>query len=639
MCLEFCVVKVRAQESSQIIKFDTVHLKLGQILTINNRSFISHKDTILYIPQNVPYKISKKKDTGFFEKLDSTAQYNRLTRELRNMILVKRKPHVTVEAQSAVQSESNFVAYRNKIIRNITFKQLDVFGPTIDDTTRTADTWIEKTGNRFHINTKYYLLKNNLIIKPGEPLDPLKLADNERLLREASYIHDAKFFVQEINPENDSVDIYIVIKDVWSKAFNIRADNLYGGRLEFWDRNIFGFGHEIQNNLYWNSRENQMLGYEGLYSIPNIGGSFIRGRAQYLTKFGTQVYGIAFDRNFFAPSTKYAGGISFYKTAKPGVFEYSDTTIVLPTGYNKSDVWLGRSFVLNPSNQGFQFRKNITLTLRVTNTTMLRRPIVSENQFYNYQNRTLYLSSITFTKQKYLKSNLIYNYGRAEDIPYGMELQLTTGYEINEYKNRSFVGVNLAKATYNTDLGYFYFNVGHEGFISGKKIEQGAINGKFSYFTPLFKYKKFKFRDFFDINYTKGINRYKDEYLTLNEEYGLTGFINDSLKGNERLNLNFETVCFSPWYFYEFRFVFFAAAEVSLFGKNKDLWTNPVYSGLSLGIRIRNERLVFNTLELRFHIYPNKPPYSNTHILSLSGEQLLSPETFNTKPPAVSNFR
>ena len=632
------LIRIEAQEPYQIIKFDTVHFKQGYILTINNHSYISSKDTLLLIPSTVIYKIQKKRGQGFYEKLDSSAQYSRLTREIRNMILTRNRPGISVEKGSALNSEIAFLPYKDKIIRHITFKQLNVFGSSIEDTTLTESTWIERTGNNLHTNTKKSLLRNNLLFKEGDFIDPLKLADNERLLRAATYIHDAKIYIQDNSFNPDSVDVIIVVKDVWSKAFDVKVNNLHGGKFSIWDRNILGLGHENQNNIYWNSKENKTLGYEGLYSLPNIGGSFIKGRAQYLDRFGTKTYGISFDRNFYTPNTKYAGGLSYFKTNKPDIFVYPDTSIIYPVEFTKSDFWFGRSVPFN--NSDLNSRKNLTFILRATNTNIIKRPVLSEYEFYNYHNRTLYLASLTITNQKFFKSNLIYNFGRTEDIPFGLQYGITGGFETNEFKSRSFLGTNFSWANYNEKIGYIYFGIGHEGFINAeKKLEQGIIYFKFNHFTPLLKYKKFRFRHFVNLDFTKGINRYKDEFLTLNEEYGLNGFINDSLKGNERFNMKFETVCFSPWYFYEFRFVFFASAELSLFGKNKNIWENPLYSGLSLGIRIRNERLVFNTIELRFHVYPFKGQYSNTELISLSGEQYLSPPNFITKQPGTSTFR
>ncbi|NJK98911.1 MAG: hypothetical protein HC905_31950 [Bacteroidales bacterium] len=467
--------------------------------------------------------MEQKKSAGFFERLDSTAQYNRLARELRNMILVNRKPGLKIETGATTKSETDFIKYEGRIIRNIGFKQLNVFGPTIEDTTREAVTWIEKTGNKFHFKTKPYLLRNSLIIKSGYPLDPLKLADNERILREAKYIQDAKIYVHPISEGIDSVDVYIVVKDVWSKAFDLKLDNLYGGSFSLWDRNIFGFGHENQNSIYWDSKENEALGYEGVYNIPNIGGSFIRGRGLYSDKFGNRIYGISIDRTFFAPNIKYAGGLSYYKTNKPEYFQYPDTTIIAPVSFYKTDFWLGRSILLNPANTSSRSRNNLTFAVRTTKTSILQRPPLAEDQFYNYQNRILYLGSITYSRQRFYNSNLIYNYGRTEDIPLGFEFQMNGGYETREFKNRVYAGFNVAYANYFDKTGYFYFRLGHDGFGLDKKLEQGIVTGRFNHFTPLYHYKRFKFRHFIDIDYTKGINRFRDEYLTLNNDYGLYG--------------------------------------------------------------------------------------------------------------------
>lgn len=629
-----------AQEPYQTLKVDTVVLKKGYILTVHNRSFILTKDTIFYIPKEVPYRVQKKQN-NIFEKLDSTAQKNKLTRELRNLILTRPKSQVTIETTATIKSESSFLTHKDKIIRNISFKQLDVFGPSVDDTTIKIINWVEKTGNKIHFKTKPFLLYNNLFIKSGEKVDPLKIADNERILRETSYLRDAKIYLRDLGENSDSVDIYILTKDIWPKTFDLRVNSLHGGSLSLWDKNIFGLGHEVQNTIFWDSKEEEAWGYEGNYSIPNIGGTFIRGRARYMDKFGNKTYGVSFDRNFYTPNTKYAGGLSFFRTLTSDYFEYSDTTLFSPVEFVKSDIWLGRSFSLNSSLLSkFKSRNNISFILRVTNNDIKNRPEVGPEQFYKYHSRTIFLSSVAYTRQNFVKSNLIYNFGKTEDIPYGTQIQFSGGYETNEFKCRAFLASKFAWAIYKPKFGYLYYRIGHEGFINAdNKIEQGSVISELNYFTPLFSYKRFKFRHFFNSNYTKGINRYKDEFLTINEDYGLRGFVNDSLRGNERLNLHAESVCFTPWYFHGFRFTFFASAELSLFGRNVDLWKNPLYSGLSLGIRIKNDRLVFNTIEFRFFFYPNIKQYSNTQLFNLSGEHTLSPENFNTLSPEVSTFR
>ena len=40
---------------------------------------------------------------------------------------------------------------------------------------------------------------------------------------------------------------------------------------------------------------------------------------------------------------------------------------------------------------------------------------------------------------KYYKANLIYDFGRTEDIPTGLMLSLTTGYEKSEFDNYGYI--------------------------------------------------------------------------------------------------------------------------------------------------------------------------------------------------------
>ena len=55
----------------------------------------------------------------------------------------------------------------------------------------------------------------------------------------------------------------------------------------------------------------------------------------------------------------------------------------------------------------------------------------------------MFLFSLPF-QDKFYKTNLIYSYGRTEDIPCGVLVNLTAGKEINEYKERFYTGINLS---------------------------------------------------------------------------------------------------------------------------------------------------------------------------------------------------
>jgi len=62
-------------------------------------------------------------------------------------------------------------------------------------------------------------------------------------------------------------------------------------------------------------------------------------------------------------------------------------------------------------------------------------------------------------------------------------------------------------------------------------------------------------------------------------------------------------------------------------------------TALGLGLRIRNDNLVFNTFQIRLGFFPNAPRYSRVSPLLVSGEELLRPPTFDPVPPAIIPYR
>jgi hypothetical protein len=270
------------------------------------------------------------------------------------------------------------------------------------------------------------------------------------------------------------------------------------------------------------------------------------------------------------------------------------------------------------------------------------RPNITETSYYSLQNKTLLLGSASYSNHSYFKSNFIYNFGRTEDIPIGSEFSITLGKEINEFANRFYAATNVSIGTFIGNIGYFYSSINFGSFfLKNGKLEQGVITSQLQYFSPLILIKRYKFRQFMNFNLTSGINRFSKEYLTINDNSGgISGFINDSLYGVKRINLHWETVCFTPWEFYDFRCVFFLFADHSWLAKNQEkLLSRLPYTGFGFGIRIRNERLVFNTIQIGITIYPNIPSGSKTRIIQISGEPLLHSPNFLPQSPGLIPYQ
>jgi hypothetical protein len=219
-------------------------------------------------------------------------------------------------------------------------------------------------------------------------------------------------------------------------------------------------------------------------------------------------------------------------------------------------------------------------------------------------------------------------------------LTVTAGKEINEFKKRDYLGFNLSFGKSFGTIGYFYSSGGLASFFNGSRTEEGLLMIRTSYFSNLVYIGNYKVRNFIKADYTRGFDRYLDEHLAFNRDGGFSGFRNDSVGGAQRLSVNLESVLFIPRNYYGFRFAFFAFADAGcLFGTNQILKNGVFLSSVGLGIRIRNDNLLLNTLQIRLVFYPNLPLYSNVSYLSLSGEQLLKPDNFDPGPPSTLLYR
>jgi hypothetical protein len=635
----FSFSALKGQKSISPVHKDTIRLKEGSTLILNKKKIKIHSDTTFILLSNVKYEIILSREDRFYNNIENRAKNNFWTRELHNIIITDNQSINKTDTIKIQPSSQPFEAYRKKNIRNIIIKQLPVFGPTISDTLSKPTTFFQKTANKLHFQTKKFLIVRNLLFKENDPVNPDVLADNERILRSLPYIEDSKIEIIPLGPKTDSVDVMVIVKDNWTLAFDLKIDKLNTGRINFLNKNIFGLGQEMQNSVLWNKNRRPGTGYEGMYMIHNIGGSFIKGNIIYNKSFGEQILGLNLNRDFFTPNVKYAGGFAF-KNVKADIRHFDIfPEVFFPIEFNEYQFWSGRSFLLTKENTK-QTRQNITFAGKVIIDRFYDRPVVSKTSYYQLFNKNLFLFSVIYTHQNYFKSNRIYNFGRTEDIPVGIEFAITSGYEISEFYKRKYISGKIASGKFLGRYGYLSAGTSIGSFFNGSQSEQGVLSANCNYFTNLYVFNRYGFRQFITLNLTKGINRFYPEYIYMNDTRGISGLRNDSIFGNHRLNMKCETVCFTPWKFLDFKFVLFAYSDLTWLGKeNQKIFYGSPYAGFGFGVRLRNERLVFNTIQLRFSFYPNIPQGSITSFMKLSGEPVLNPVDFSPKAPQLIDFK
>jgi hypothetical protein len=593
-------------------------------------SFFSN-DTSLKLRSSLvpPTTLLKSKNSEFFVSLKVRASKNLLTRKLYDFVVVN--PDTTNKKQITGRSDANYIRYSGKKIRKIEIQKLNVFGTDINNPASNNPKKINDILNSTHFNTNENIIRKNLLFSEGDEISPLLLSDNERLLRQLPYIDDARIIVVPVSDE--VVDILVLTKDVYSLGALYTYKGLENGSVSVCDKNIFGMGHEFGLDVPYNSKDSDSPGIGVHYLANNIGKSFINLNVYFLYGLGEKTYGFDLSRNFVSSTTKYAGGISvrqMYTT------ENLDTLLVpAPLKYNLQDYWLSRSFLINKESVS-----RIIIGARYTNNNVFDRPLILPESYYNLQNYRIFLGSLALSIQKYYKTNLLYSYGRTEDIPYGALFKFTAGREFNEFKLRTYLGGEVSLGKSINSVGYFYNYAGLSTYLNENQTEQGVLTLGMNYFSNLVTIGNIKIRNFVNFEYMRGFNRYSNEFLKFENVNGFSGFKNDSVNGTQRLSVRLESVLFSQLNIYGFRFAFFGFTDFSfLSGTNEILGNGYSLSSIGVGIRIRNDNLVFNTFQIRIGFFPNPPSYSKTDAVVISGEQLLRPNNFDPGPPSIIPYR
>jgi len=560
------------------------------------------------------------------------------TNTLRNIVirLIVRKTTDIYRDLDAARNMEDIITFENIIIRNILIREINIFAATIYDTSHVSVSWLEKSAYSLHSGTRNSVIKRNLLVSEGEKVNVLDLEENERIIRDLPYIMDARFLVKQIPGCADSVDLVLLIKDLWPVAFGAEMTDVNSGNAGLWNVNLLGFGHQLRVNAYWDTDKAPWTGYNISHGIPNIYGTFVKSRLSYTRKWDTDSWAASLSRDFSTTELKYAGAALFERTNTVLNINLTDTSLLnIQTNYINSDIWVGRLFPLY-SNTHTGLNSQMFVAARAYKLNYSEGPETSENFLYRYQSKEQILLTLAYSMQGFRRDNLIYSIDRTEDVPYGFLIELTGGMERGQYANRPYIGTKIYAGRYIGPLGYFNAGFQYGTFLKKNNIEQSIIDARLRYFSNLLFIGQSHMRWFLSFNYQKLIKPYEGTFLSLENRYGIEGLNGESMRGDEKIFISLESTLFSPIKLLGFHFNFFALADMGVVRNSISAYTaNDFYSGIGAGIRIRNDLLVFDALEIKFTFYPNKPPDSD--LINIEGGAIprLGMQNFFPRKPSV----
>jgi len=546
----------------------------------------------------------KKKPELFYDSLEVKASRHKLTKWLYDWVICSVNKTDSID----LLSYEYYKTFENKTIGSITIKSLDVFGPDFNDTAKITNIWIEKSANKLHSKSNLYVIRKNLWIKQGQLLDPNLVMDNERLLRSLPYLKDVRIIIKPREFNDDMVDILILTKDVFSLGVSGNLGGINKGELGIYDKNILGVGHEIGTKLIAHTGKTPHIGFEAYYAVNNVQGNFVNFSTGYANNYLREGFFVSFDRDFLRPQSVYAGGLTVLRNFRSERINLNDQVMSdYPLNYIFLDSWYGRRLKLGINTNDSRFQ--MTLAGRVRYTSFYDRPQsdINSNQFF--ANSTFYLGSLSFSQRSYVRDYRVYSYGITEDIPKGYLHELVFGFDHNEFGDRYYSHLFLSSGNlFKRKPFYFYTSFGIGSFWKPNGLEQGMADLKINFISPLFVVWNVQARQFIKLNYTLGINRFEIENLLLRNSDGIRGFGSRIGKGKQRLTMNVENVFFQKRSILNFQTAFFSFFDVGIVGPAEEsIFRQNYYAGLGLGLRIRNENLIFKTIQIRLAYYPNHP--------------------------------
>ncbi len=257
-----------------------------------------------------------------------------------------------------------------------------------------------------------------------------------------------------------------------------------------------------------------------------------------------------------------------------------------------------------------------------------------------YQDRILYLANLSLTERSFRKMRMVFSFGRTEDVPYGLLASVTSGPNVSEFYTRPYLAFDLAYARFIGSSGYIAARGAVGSYTRNGSTEDGTLSLTVGGFTSLLPAWRAMGRHFLTIDYIHGYNRLENDDIALEYPRGeLRGLSRTGVEGHERLVIRWEGVLFADWDWYGFRFASFGYAQAGQCGPewNSFLDTKFYYS-LGGGLRVHNERLIFDAFEARFMFHPVVPEGADTQLFRFEAVRNINIPFLSPGAPRVLKY-
>ncbi len=533
--------------------------------------------------------------------------------------LFKGKPNPLIDSTSITINKSikSISSQEGKRINSIYIehKHFGTFGFTDSIYKQNA---LTRIANSLHNFTKENAIRKNLFFHENEYMNPLVIAYNEKWLRDLPYIQDARIVAFPLLHDSNSIDIYVVTKDVFPFGASLQFKNIdaYDASVTVENMNDLGNAFTLYHNFDVNRKDKAGIGVNyisrnimGSFMDINIGANSLEKNYSNFENSASSIY-IKGDMPLLNPLSKWTGGFEWSLSNNKNEFpnKWSDSLYNSTLQYKLAhfDTWIGYQLFNKPWNFTNDKFRHFVQFRYLQNDFKLRPENYLSQIDKNYQDISAYLFSYSVFNQKIIRTQYLYGFGRNEDLPSGKSLTITTGQYKREASNLPYLGIQIESYKLLKNEGFRHVLLSTGSSYAENQIVDFKLLASVEQISKLHYLESgYKYRSILNISFAETLKNKFNDALLINSIYGIPQLSKERIKGGTRISANWESIWYNSRSFYGFRQSPFAFGNITYIRTVGDPIANgDIYSAIGGGTRIRNENLIFGTIEMKGFYFP-----------------------------------
>lgn len=454
--------------------------------------------------------------------------------------------------------------------------------PIFNEDNPEEDNWLFRTANTLHINTRERTVERQMIVEPGTGLDPQKVRENERILRERNYLIDAMILPRQIC--GDRIHLLAVVRDIWTlnpTASASRSGGENSTSVGVTERNLAGTGQKISFGFFDDADRN---GRTFSYTHPYILGDHTRLNLDLEDNSDGDLQSLNLTRPFFELDTRWEASMTVRDSRQLETIEENNVEV---NQYRSESRFRNVQLGWSPGRQnGTVHRWRIGLTDQRNHFEAVDRPISAppEDQRLRYP----WLSWTSIEDRFKTLSNITHSH-RHEDILLGLFNDIRIGYARERWDSTENAWIFSTQHQYTASMGdHHLLRVGASANgrynIDAERPEDTVYAGHARYY----QFPDQKNRWFARFRYAVGRNFEDDSAFTSGGNDTLRGYPDDVQRGNRQWLFTAERRRFTDIHL--FNLVYLGGAAYLDAGHTWDTNVpgsrhNPVLSNFGLGLR------------------------------------------------------